>query len=163
MSLILIANYVSFLRSVWYSIDQTCTSFAPTGSNIRKKVQTRSLRALAGPYWELTEPVTTPKGSEGTWLLPWYASAVSAQGIAKWLMVFKNSSFRYLNILACHLFVVDPWTSYLNSLDSFFSSAEEGFLWGLIKTLHVKGWHKVPITQEVSLEMKACEQPVGFV
>lgn len=55
-------------RSVWHITDQMFTSAAPTESNVRQKVHIRSLRALTGPYLELTEPITSPKASKDTWL-----------------------------------------------------------------------------------------------
>lgn len=53
--------------SICYSIEQIFTSPAPTKSNGREKAQIRSLSALPGPYWYLTEPITSPNGPEDTW------------------------------------------------------------------------------------------------
>lgn len=54
--------------SVWYTVDQIFTSSAATKPNVREKMQIRSLNALPGPYWELTEPLTSPRSSGDTWL-----------------------------------------------------------------------------------------------
>lgn len=53
--------------SIWYSIEQIFTSPAPKKPNIRKKAQIMSLSALPGPYWYLTEPITSPNSPENTW------------------------------------------------------------------------------------------------
>ena len=58
--------------SIWHSIEQIFTSPAPTKSSVREKAQIRSLSALPGPYWYLTEPITSPKGPKETWFPLWY-------------------------------------------------------------------------------------------
>lgn len=55
--------------SICYSIEQILHHQHPQNP-MSEKAQIRSLSALPGPYWCLTEPITSPNGPEETWF-PW--------------------------------------------------------------------------------------------
>lgn len=132
--------------SICYSIEQIFTSPAPTKSNVREKAQIRSLSALPGPYWCLTEPITNPNGPEETWFHGHTCIHCVSKDL-KVIMVSKNSSSKrtWTDFLACHFFVNVCLDKMLKSLDSFFHLQIGGFV-RVNQNIIYKGWHKMHYT-----------------